>query len=44
MTYWDELVEILDWTRTNAHSSLNICWGAMAAIYHFHDVPKYTLA
>lgn len=43
VTYWDELVEILDWTRTNAHSSLNICWGAMAAIYHFHDVPKYIL-
>ena len=35
--------DILDWTHTNVHSTLNICWGAMAAIYHFHGVPKYTL-
>lgn len=41
--YWDELIKILDWTRTNVHSSFNICWGAMAAIHHFHGVPKYTL-
>lgn len=43
VTYWDELTQILDWTTTNVHSTLNICWGAMAAIYHFHKVPKYTL-
>ena len=43
VTYWDELTEIFDWTATNVHSTLNICWGAMAAIYHFHKVPKYTL-
>ena len=35
--------QILDWTETNVHSTLNVCWGAMAAIYHFHGVPKYTL-
>ncbi|MDB5524538.1 MAG: metA [Rhizobium sp.] len=44
VTYWDELKTILDWTTTNVHSTLNICWGAMAAIYHFHKVPKYTLS
>ncbi|MBP1851949.1 homoserine O-acetyltransferase MetA [Rhizobium halophytocola] len=43
VTYWDELKQILDWTETHAHSTLNICWGAMAAIYHFHGVPKHTL-
>lgn len=43
VTYWDEMKQILDWTVTNVHSTLNVCWGAMAAIYHFHDVPKYTL-
>ena len=43
VTYWDELKEILDWTETHAHSTLNICWGAMAAIYHHHGVPKHTL-
>ena len=43
VTYWDELVQILEWTRTNVLSTFNICWGAMAAIYHFHGVPKYDL-
>ncbi|MEQ8322363.1 MAG: homoserine O-succinyltransferase [Rhodospirillales bacterium] len=41
--YWDELTEILDWTRTNVHSSFFICWGAMAAAWHLHGVPKHTL-
>ena len=31
VTYWDELTRIFDWTRTNVHSNLFICWGAMAA-------------
>jgi homoserine O-succinyltransferase len=43
VTYWDEMSRILDWTETNVHSTLNVCWGAMAAIYHFHKVPKHTL-
>lgn len=44
VTYWDEMKAIFDWTETNVHSTLNICWGAMAAIYHFHKVPKYILS
>ena len=43
VTYWDEMREIFDWTATNVHSTLNVCWGAMAAAYHFHGVPKHTL-
>ena len=43
VTYWDELLEILDWTRTNVHSSFFICWGAMAALQHFHSIPKHDL-
>ena len=43
VTYWRELERILDWTTTNVHSSFFICWGAMAAAWHFHRVPKYTL-
>ena len=43
VTYWEELTRIFEWTRTNVHSTFNICWGAMAAIYHFHGVPKHTL-
>jgi homoserine O-succinyltransferase len=41
--YWDELQQIFEWTRTHVHSSFNICWGAMAAAYHFHGIPKYDL-
>ncbi len=41
--YWGELTAILDWSRTNVHSSFHICWGAQAALYHFHGVPKHTL-
>ena len=43
VTYWEEMQKILDWTQTNVHSTMNVCWGAMAAIYHFHGVPKYEL-
>jgi len=44
VTYWNELCEVFDWTQTHVHSTLNICWGAQAAINHFHGVPKHTLA
>ncbi|MDH4987904.1 homoserine O-succinyltransferase [Aminobacter anthyllidis] len=43
VTYWDELKQIMDWTTTNVHSPFFICWGAMAAAWHFHRVPKHTL-
>jgi len=43
VTYWKELEKILDWTATNVHSPFFICWGAMAAAWHFHGVPKHTL-
>lgn len=44
VTYWDELKQIFDWTGTHVHSPFYICWGAMAAAYHFHGLPKYQLA
>jgi len=43
VTYWDELCDVFDWTLTNVHSSFNICWGAQAAVHHFHGMPKYPL-
>jgi homoserine O-succinyltransferase len=43
VTYWDELRRIFDWTQTNVHSGFNICWGAQAAVHHFHGMPKYPL-
>ncbi len=44
VTYWPKLQQIFDWTTTHVHSTFSVCWGAMAAIHHFHDVPKHTLA
>lgn len=41
--YWDELCEIMAWSRTHVHSTLHICWGAQAGLYFHHGVPKYTL-
>ena len=41
--YWRELQTIMDWTRENVTSTLFICWGAQAALYHFYGVPKYPL-
>ncbi|HWK47179.1 MAG TPA: homoserine O-succinyltransferase [Stellaceae bacterium] len=43
VTYWQEMQRIFDWTQTNVHSTMNVCWGAMAALYHFHGVPKHQL-
>lgn len=43
VTYWDELQRIYDWTQTHVQSTFNICWGAQAALYHFHHVPKHAL-
>src|SRR5690606_1298114 len=43
VTYWEELQQILDWTTTNVHSTMSVCWCAMYAIYHFHGVPKHEL-
>ncbi|HEY1794685.1 MAG TPA: homoserine O-succinyltransferase [Stellaceae bacterium] len=39
--YWDELTRIFEWTKANVYSGLYICWGAQAALHHFHGLPKY---
>lgn len=41
--YWNELCEIMDWTRTNVCSTLYICWGCQAGLYHHYGIPKYQL-
>jgi homoserine O-succinyltransferase len=41
--YWDELTEVMNWTQTNVHSTLGVCWGGMAMINHFHGVKKHML-
>ncbi len=41
--YWEELCEIMDWSKSHVHSTFHICWGAQAALYHHFGIPKYTL-
>lgn len=43
VTYWPELAALFDWAETHVHSLFSVCWGAQAALYHYHDVPKHTL-
>lgn len=42
--YWDKLTAIMDWAETHVRSSLYICWGAQAALYHHWSVQKYPLS
>ncbi|HZX21071.1 MAG TPA: homoserine O-succinyltransferase [Clostridia bacterium] len=41
--YWEELKEIMDWTLDNVTSTLHICWGAQAGLFHHYNVDKYPL-
>ncbi|MDD2417682.1 MAG: homoserine O-succinyltransferase [Oscillospiraceae bacterium] len=42
--YWDELCEIMEWSLSNVHSTLHICWGAQAGLYYHYGVPKHPLS
>ena len=41
--YWNELCEIMEWSKTHVTSTLHICWGAQAALYYHYGVKKYPL-
>lgn len=41
--YWPELCEIMDWSLSHVHSTLHICWGAQAGLYHHYGVEKRPL-
>jgi homoserine O-succinyltransferase len=43
VNYWDELTEIMEWTKTHVCSTMHICWGAQAGLYYHYGVPKYPL-
>lgn len=42
--YWQELCQIMEWSKTNVHSTFHICWGAQAGLYYHYGVPKYPLS
>ena len=39
--YWEELQEIMEWSKTHVTSTLHICWGAQAGLYYHYGIPKY---
>jgi len=41
--YWDELCNIMEWSKTHVHSTFHICWGAQAGLYYHFGIPKYPL-
>ena len=41
--YWEELCEIMEWTKTHVHSTMHICWGAQAGLYYHYGIKKHIL-
>lgn len=41
VSYWDELKEIMEYSKKNITSTLHICWGSQAGLYHHYGIPKY---
>ena len=42
--YWDEICQIMEWSKTHVFSTLHICWAAQAGLYYHFGIPKYPLA
>ncbi len=43
VAYWEELAEIMEWSKEHVFSTLHICWGAQAGLYYHYGIPKYPL-
>ena len=41
--YWEELCEIMEWSKVNVHSTFHICWGAQAGLYYHYGINKFPL-
>ena len=41
--YWNELCQIMEWSKTNVHSTFHICWGAQAGLYYHYGIQKKPL-
>ena len=41
--YWQELTQIMEWSKTNVHSTFHICWGAQAGLYYHYGIEKHPL-
>ena len=43
VNYWDELCEIMEWSKTHVQSTFHICWGAQAGLYYHFGIEKKPL-
>ena len=43
VNYWNELTEIMEWSKSHVTSTFHICWGAQAGLYYHYGIPKYNL-
>lgn len=43
VTYWEELIDIMEWSKTHVTSTLHICWGAQAGLYYHYGIQKKKL-
>lgn len=41
--YWQELVTIMEWSKSHVHSTMHVCWGAQAALYYHYGIQKVLL-
>ncbi len=43
VAYWDEMCEIMEWTKTHVHCTFHLCWGVFAAVYYHYGIRKFDL-
>ena len=43
VNYWEELCQIMEWSKTHVHSTFHICWGAQAGLYYHYGIQKQIL-
>jgi len=43
LAYWDELCEIMKWSKTHVYSTFHICWASQAGLYYHYGIQKYNL-
>lgn len=41
VNYWEELTQIMEWSKSHVTSTLHLCWGAQAGLYYHYGIPKY---
>lgn len=44
VAYWDEVAEIMEWSKTHVYSTFHICWGAQAGLYYHYGINKHDVA